>query len=479
MRLGSDGTTTSPVIAWFSDTDTGVIRSASDTFGIVAGGGERFRVSTTQLLANVDGSAGAPAVSWIVDPNTGMYRVAADVLGFATGGAEQFRIGTQLYANMDGSAAAPAWTWLIDTNTGMYRFGPDALGWAVGGAASMTLASTGFLGLGTTGPVGPLHVHRPAALDSFIQITNSTTGSTINDGMTVGTDGNASYVVAREGPFYIYTAGTWWFTFASNGQMRFHNGQILRPDNAGLGFQFGNGVNTSWGQLTCNNAASSQTNMTLDNGGILTLHQNKLVLPNVSPSLAGDVGMNTSTGRIRNWVAPGYLSAAAHQVAMTRDDFGFIEWMGTTGSGGNYGLVKTYDKTLQATGGDVVGDQTQDVNHANNAADRIWCPVPGGTRIKIWQVYHLWDTLTGVAGSLEFKLWRRTSGGTITNIGSLSRTYGTGNNVVTTNNLNSSDIVFSDGDAIMLSTRPSALAPATLPTGAAQFTSTLTLVPNV
>jgi len=53
---------------------------------------------------------------------------------------------------------------------------------------AMTIKSSGNVGIGTSGPQFDLHIHQNDSTNSLVQFTNSTTGSTSNDGLLVGLD---------------------------------------------------------------------------------------------------------------------------------------------------------------------------------------------------------------------------------------------------------------------------------------------------
>lgn len=89
--LISGGDSSTPSIAFSSDTDTGIFWNASNRIGFSAGGFNKFNISSSDIEATVpyrglDGTAGAPAYSFGSDTNTGIYRSGIDTLNFATNG---------------------------------------------------------------------------------------------------------------------------------------------------------------------------------------------------------------------------------------------------------------------------------------------------------------------------------------------------------------------------------------------------------
>ena len=54
-----------------------------------------------------------------------------------------------------------------------------------------------YIGLGTSAPVVPFHIHQNGLI-SEMRMSNSTMGSTITDGLTIGTVGNAAFITNKE-----------------------------------------------------------------------------------------------------------------------------------------------------------------------------------------------------------------------------------------------------------------------------------------
>ncbi len=90
----ANGTNGAPSIAFDSDTDTGIYRSASNVFGISASGtaSHLFKSDGSEPqvpLKATNGSASAPSISFASDTNLGLYRSSTDHLSIATSGAER------------------------------------------------------------------------------------------------------------------------------------------------------------------------------------------------------------------------------------------------------------------------------------------------------------------------------------------------------------------------------------------------------
>ncbi len=142
----SDGSNSTPAYSFNSDTDTGMYYvDAADVIGMSINGGERFRLSGTQLDVGLAGSAVTPTIIMNNDSNTGFYQPAADQIGISAGGGGRFTVSaSQIDMGLDGSAATPSVVLNSDVDTGIYKPGANSLAIAAAGANVATFNADGI-----------------------------------------------------------------------------------------------------------------------------------------------------------------------------------------------------------------------------------------------------------------------------------------------------------------------------------------------
>ncbi len=74
-----------------------------------------------------------------------------------------------------GTAAAPGYAFLGNTNTGMFGADTNTIGLATNGAEAMRILPSGSVGIGTTAPLGGLHVVGPGGATAIIQSSTAAT----------------------------------------------------------------------------------------------------------------------------------------------------------------------------------------------------------------------------------------------------------------------------------------------------------------
>ena len=121
---------------------------------------------------------------------------------------------------------ASAWKAFELLSAEMRIGGTNSLRLSTGGTGGsierLRITSAGLVGIGTVTPQRNLHIHQPTAANSYLHMTNSTTGATTTDGFSlyVATDGQ-TYYRAREstGTHVFYTGTTERLRIKSDGRV--------------------------------------------------------------------------------------------------------------------------------------------------------------------------------------------------------------------------------------------------------------------
>jgi hypothetical protein len=144
-----------------------------------------------------------------------------------------------LLVGLDATESASFWLY----EDGYMRFGVNNV------EAMRIEANTGFLGINITNPVQLVHVHEDSSAGAQIQYTNTTTGSTLTDGLRVGLDG------AEGANFWLY----------ENDYMRFATNNTERM-RIGAGGFVGIGTTTAQRKLHIHETAAAGVWINLTNG---------------------------------------------------------------------------------------------------------------------------------------------------------------------------------------------------------------------
>ncbi|MFA6134398.1 MAG: hypothetical protein WC869_10340 [Phycisphaerae bacterium] len=196
------------------DIQSGASFNVSDgiTLSVVAG------LTTTGQIRAANGTVGAPAVSFSSDTDNGVYRITTNSWGLAAGGALAANVvstgltiphgkvltvnGTSAFSETmtvpAGTVTAPGMSYSGDTNTGVYRVTADTLGFAAGGVQGATVTTAGLNvphGKAFTDS-GTAHISETLTVSS----TGVFEGAVTSRGAVAGTAGTFSGAV---------TAGTW------------------------------------------------------------------------------------------------------------------------------------------------------------------------------------------------------------------------------------------------------------------------------
>lgn len=171
------------------------------------------------------------------------------------------------------------------------------------------------------------------------------------------------------------------------GHFRIVSGDVYRPDNAGLGFQFGNGANIALGSFECRNAASTNTRFNVTDLGVVSipgLTASKLVMTD------GSSNLTTGTPSIAQGGTGQVTKAAAFDALSPMTTSGDIIYGGASGTGtrlakGSDGQVLTLASGIPswaaAAGGVTYGTDVHWVSNFNGH---------GSTATKIGK----WTTVT-------------------------------------------------------------------------------------
>ena len=149
-----------------------------------------------------------------------------------------------------------------------YQLAVDSVGFSVynrtDATYNMTINHSGNVGIGTTTIArGPLHVHEGSTGYSQVHLTNSSSGSTSNDGLTLFTNGNDAGIMQRENSYLLFgTNDTERMRITSAGNIE------VKTTNGELNFDSGNGViQTTTGSTSLTFGVNSSEKMRIHSSG--------------------------------------------------------------------------------------------------------------------------------------------------------------------------------------------------------------------
>jgi len=113
------------------------------------------------------------------------------------------------YINMLGNASSEVGIVFgdgSDANAGgvTYDHNNDRLQLRTGGANQVFITSGGDMGIGTDTPGNEFNVHKPNSGSIYMQVTNTTTGNGVSDGLRVGIDANEAAYVWNQSNTHMY-----------------------------------------------------------------------------------------------------------------------------------------------------------------------------------------------------------------------------------------------------------------------------------
>ena len=174
----SSAPSTTAAYMWWADTTNGVlkIRNSSDNAWV-----ELLQLDGTLTLE--DGSVSAPALAFRDDLDTGIYSPSANTIAIATGGVERLQLSTGGFIFNEGGADID---FRIESDTNANAFTLDAGDSTIG------------INVSPVANRAPLHVHRVSSSDCHVHLTNTDTGTTQNDGLSLFVDSQHGGVWLRE-----------------------------------------------------------------------------------------------------------------------------------------------------------------------------------------------------------------------------------------------------------------------------------------
>jgi hypothetical protein len=132
--------------------------------------------------------------------------------------------GTTGISGVDGSAGTPALQG-SDPNTGIYSPGENQVAVATNGVGRLFVDASGGVGVGTASPVTQFHIQKATGGLAGVQISTSTHGSTITDGLFVGIDNSLGYLYQYENlPLVFGTNATERLRITSDAYVRLASG---------------------------------------------------------------------------------------------------------------------------------------------------------------------------------------------------------------------------------------------------------------
>jgi hypothetical protein len=150
-----------------------------------------------------------------------------------------------------GSQGTPSISFAADLDTGLYNYTPNGIAVSTAGTGRLFIDASGRVGVGTTSPARQLTVYNSST--PIIQLVNSTTGQTANDGVMLYESGSDFVVENQEaGEIKIYNNGSQRATIDSSGRL------LVGTSSARSNFD------STWGNFTP--SAQFETNNNLVNG---------------------------------------------------------------------------------------------------------------------------------------------------------------------------------------------------------------------
>ena len=261
--------------------------------------GRLFEVKGTSSAFTIrDGSAAADRLTILAGGNVGIgiTNPSWDFV-VSNGGAGGIEFGP------DGIAAGTSFIQSYNRTSSSYdklRYYASEYQFYIGGSThALNINSSGYIGIGTSSPVRPLHIHQTS--NSQMQFTDDTSGSTSADGLRVGWNGT-------EGQLYLFENAALRFATNNSERMRITStGRVIIGDSGSAtsdamlsieadaaGRDYVRGVtNTGFNNASLGNLSDNSAYFTLydDNEAQTFLHRSDSQITYMS----GNVGIGTSS----------------------------------------------------------------------------------------------------------------------------------------------------------------------------------------
>lgn len=190
----------------------------------------------------VDGTVGAPGLAFQTQTNLGLYRSAANILAVSVGGVNTAAFGANGFASVLGAVATPSYAFLGDLDTGFWSPTANTVALSTNAVERMRWDATGNVAIGATptavSTFRVLDITGPSTVTGGIWSLNNSDRSTIFRGVSSDTGGTLELV--------------------SNLPMLFNTNSLTRMAILGAGnVLVGLTATTGFGQFQVQSAAAS------------------------------------------------------------------------------------------------------------------------------------------------------------------------------------------------------------------------------
>lgn len=205
---------------------------------------------------------GAKRLSILSDGKVGVGQTTpAQALVVSNGGAAAHYL--QVTNSVTGALATDGSMFGVDASGNLHIEQQEALDLIleVNGTDRLHIKSTGDVGISQASPAANLHVHEGSANPSILRLTNSVTGATSGDGLTIGLDGgDTAQIVQNEAEqLEVHVNGARVFTIHESGRGAYSSDNAVES-NITMGFRMYNDT-TGETVLTCERGGTGGTDI--------------------------------------------------------------------------------------------------------------------------------------------------------------------------------------------------------------------------